>query len=287
MRLGSGLVGRSPLPCLIRRTPGLSFNSMIAYAVALDAAQPWLDTSAPAPTWFGLGESSSLESSDLDTAFHGFMNSVEWGLSKRFEATTKERAEERTFARPQNGDATSGAQVREEAPLETWSSPLDYGEYPPTGWSEEAKERRGCGGCLMWVVGLLGTGVVVLLVVVVVNLVSPAVKPCPTNSPMILTPAQIVVLMDLVVNECTSVVGEVVWRENGELVVEVDRGEYVQSVKVIGPPDVLEQAPFGIQVHIAGWIREDADWGYVVQYGVDRGWWGNLRENLPGDFLDP
>ena len=140
-----------------------------------------------------------------------------------------------TYVNQQAGDTTSGTQAREETPADSWDSPLDYGEYPPTEWSEEARERRGCGGCMMWVVGLLGTGVAVLLVVVSVNLVSPAVKPCPANSPMILTTAQMVVLMDLVVDECTSVVGEVVSREREELVVEVDRGENMQSVKVIGP----------------------------------------------------
>ena len=32
---------------------------------------------------------------------------------------------------------------------------------------------------------------------------------------------------------------------------------------------------------------EHEDGGYVVHHGVDRGWWRNLRENLPGDVLTP
>ena len=284
------------------------FDSMVAYAVALDVAQSWLDPSAPAPSWFGSGQASSAADHDLNAAYHGFMHASTWGLFGRSEgaveaaaeiasrgeseliesgAADNKQAEGMRYERPQTEGGTSETVVVERTSTDPWDSPLDYGEYPPTGWSGESKKRSGCGGCLTWVVGLLGTGLVVLLAVVVVNLVSPAVKPCPSNSPMILTSAQIIVLMDLVVDECTSVVGEVVSRESGELVVEVDRGEYVQAVKVIGPPDVLEQAPLGVQIRLAGWIREDAEWGYVVQYGVDRGWWGNLRENLPGDVFDP
>ena len=38
---------------------------------------------------------------------------------------------------------------------------------------------------------------------------------------------------------------------------------------------------------MAGRIGEDEEAGYVVHYGVDRGWWGNLRENLPGEVFSP
>ena len=72
-------------------------------------------------------------------------------------------------------------------------------------------------------------------------------------------------------DECVSVTGEVVSRDAGELVVEIDRGEYVQHVRVRGPAEVFEQVPLPGRVRVAGRIREDEEWGYVVQYGVDRG----------------
>ena len=43
----------------------------------------------------------------------------------------------------------------------------------------------------------------------------------------------------------------------------------------------------GERVHMAGRIGEDEEAGYVVHYGLDRGWWGNLRENLPGEVFSP
>ena len=91
----------------------------------------------------------------------------------------------------------------------------------------------------------------------------------------------------LMVDECVSVAGEVLSREVGQFVVEVDRGDYMQRVRVIGTAEVLEQVTVGGQVRVAGRIREHSDGGYMVHHGVDRGWWGNLRENLPGGFLDP
>lgn len=284
------------------------FDSMLAYAVALDAAQPWLDPSTPAPSWFGTGEASSVADHDLNAANHGFMHASTWGLFGRSEEAAEaaaeigsrgeseltefgppdtKQAERMVYERPQAEGVTSEMVVVEGESADPWSPPSDYREYPPMGWNEQEKERGGCSGCLKWVAGLMGIGALAVIIIVAVNMVQPAVKPCPSNSPMILTPAQMVVLMDLVVNECTSVVGEVVSRDRGELVVEMDRGEYVQSVKVIGPPDVLKEAPLGVQIRLAGWIREDAEWGYAVQIGVDRGWWGNFRENLPGDFLAP
>ena len=142
-------------------------------------------------------------------------------------------------------------------------------------------------GCLMWVVYLLGIGALGLVVLVGINLTSPAVDPCPTNSPDIPPPGQMLAILDVFLDECTSVTGEVVSRDAGELVVGIDRGEYVQHVRVRGPAAVFEQAPLPGRVQVAGRIREDEDWGYVVHHGVDRGWWGNLQENLPGDILAP
>ncbi len=135
----------------------------------------------------------------------------------------------------------------------------------------------------MWVVRLLGIGALVVAGVVGLNLVSPAVDPCPADSPTIPPPGQLLVLLDVFLDECVSVAGEVVSRDIGELVVEMDRGEYVQRVRVRGPAEVFEQVPLGGRVQVAGRVGEHEDEGYVIRYGVDRGWWGNLRENLPGD----
>ena len=55
---------------------------MLAYAIALDAAQPWLDVSVPAPPWFGSGE-AALGAAYLDVAYHGFMSAPAWGLAGR------------------------------------------------------------------------------------------------------------------------------------------------------------------------------------------------------------
>ena len=140
---------------------------------------------------------------------------------------------------------------------------------------------------MMWVVRLLGIGALVVAVLVGINLASPAVDPCPADSPGIPPPGLLGVALDAFLDECVSVAGEVVSRDIGELVVEMDRGEYVQWVRVRGPAEVFEQVSVGGGIRIAGRIAEHEDGGYVVLYGVDRGWWGNLRENLPGDVLTP
>ena len=139
----------------------------------------------------------------------------------------------------------------------------------------------------MWVVRLLGIGALVVAVLFGINLTSPAVDPCPADSPRIPPPGQLLVVLDVFLDECVSVAGEVVSHDGGELVVEMDRGEYVQWVRVRGPAEVFEQVSVGRRVQVAGRIGEHEDGGYVVNYGVDRGWWGNLRENLPGDVFTP
>ena len=58
-------------------------DSMLAYAIALDAAKPWLDVSVPAPSWFGSGEAASLGAHNLDVAYHGVMSAPAWGLAGR------------------------------------------------------------------------------------------------------------------------------------------------------------------------------------------------------------
>ena len=105
-----------------------------------------------------------------------------------------------------------------------------------------------------------------------INLASPAVDPCPADSPTIPPPGLLGVAIDVFLDECVSVDGEVVSQDVGELVVEVDRGEYVQCVRVRGPAEVFEQVSVGGGIRIAGRIAEHEDRGYVVLYGVDRGW---------------
>ena len=281
-------------------------ESMLAYAIALDAAQPWLDSLVPAPPWFGAGEAATLRASDLDVAFYDFMGSPAWGLTGRSDGAAQESEQFQSvpvYTGQDEGTAESGGgQGTAYGTLQTGAAdpepeadprgaPLVYQTYQPPEWHEEPTRGRGCLGCSLWAARLLGLGAVVLAVVLavvaVLNLVSPAVEPCPADSPVILHHGPLLVVLDLLVDECVSVVGDVASRDADELVVEVDRGEYVQWVRVIGPAEVLEQVPVGGQVHVAGRIREHEDGGYMVHYGVDRGWWGNLRENLPGDFLTP
>ena len=280
-------------------------DSTLAYAVALDAARPWLDASIPAPPWFGQGEASSVRGPGLDVAYHGFMSSPAWGLADRSESAVEaaaepvdseesdpfqqfiEQAEDTTKSedaggtaneKPQTEDASPGTGTRGEAAPGPPRSPLDYRKYRPPGWVEEAKDRRGCAGWLKWPAAMLGIGALVVAAAVVINLASPAVEPCPTTSPMIPPPGQLSTLLDLFEDECTSVIGEVVSQGTGMLVVEVDRGEYTQQVLVIGPEDILGRASLGTEVHVAGRIRRHENGGPMVHFGVDRGWWGNLFE---------
>ena len=103
---------------------------MLAYAIALDAAQPWLDDSVSAPPWFGSGEVASLRASDLDVAYHGFISAPEWGLSGRSEdgadaAADPDDEAEREFLRElsqletSHGEQAEGSANRETA-AEHW-----------------------------------------------------------------------------------------------------------------------------------------------------------------------
>ena len=58
-------------------------DSMLAYAVALDVAQPWLGVAVSAPPWFGSDEASSVQGADRDAAYSGFMHALQWGLTGR------------------------------------------------------------------------------------------------------------------------------------------------------------------------------------------------------------
>ena len=296
-------------------------DPMLAYAVALDAAQPWPDVSVSAPPWFGSAEAASLGAPDLDVAYHGFMSAPQWGLAGLSEgaadaaAGPDDEAEQKrlqelsrlaplyteqaggtanseggggtVYERPQTEGVTPETEARGETTADPPSSPLAYRKYRAPGQVEEPKSGRGWGGCFMWVVRLLGIGALVVAVLVGINLASPAVDPCPADSPTIPPPGQLLALLDLFLDECVSVAGEVVSHDVGELVVEMDRGEYVQRVRVRGPADVFERVSVGERVQVAGRVGEHEDGGYVIRYGVDRGWWGNLRDNFPGDVLAP
>ena len=279
-------------------------ESTLAYAVALDAAKPWLDASVPAPPWFGQGEAASVRGTDLNVAYHGFMSSPAWGLDGRSESaviaasepvdseepdpfqqhieqadeTKSENVSGTAHERPQTERVIPETATRRETATGPPRSPLDYRKYRPPGWVEEAKDRRGCAGWLKWPAALLGIGALIVAAAVVMDLASPAVEPCPTTSPMIPPPGQLSTLLDLFVDECTSVVGEVVSKDAGMLVVEVDRVEYAQLVLVVGPEDVLGRASLGTEIHVAGRIAKHENGGPMVRYGVDRGWWGNLFE---------
>ena len=74
---------------------------MLAYAIALDVAQPWLDDSVSAPPWFGSGEAASLRAPDLDVAYHGFMSAPEWGLAGRSEGAAEPAAAQGDGAEPE------------------------------------------------------------------------------------------------------------------------------------------------------------------------------------------
>ena len=317
--LGQWLSLKESLPGPDREEGRDESNSMLPYAIALDAAKPWLDVSAPAPSWFGSVEAASLEAHHLGVAYHGFMSAPAWGLAGRSggaveaaggrpgdEAEQKrlqefmpyiEQAEKTANSEVGGGTVykrlqTEGVTPETEAGGETTAaspgSLVDYRKYQVPGQVEEPPKGGGrCAGCCKWLVGLLGVGVLVAAAVVGYNLVSPAVEPCPESSPTIPPPGPLLVVLDVYLDECVSVDGEVVSQDVGELVVEVDRGDYVQWVLVLGPEDVLQRAFVGGWVQVAGRIGEDEEAGYVVHYGVDRGWWGNLRENLPGDVFTP
>ena len=137
-------------------------------------------------------------------------------------------------------------------------------------------------------VGTVGIGVLVLVVLFSLDVVSPRAKPCPLESPGIPSPAQIAVASDLFRDECVRVRGTLVSQDIDELLLEVDRDEYVQRVRVRVPADSFEAISPGDVVTLAGWLRVEEDGTYAVDFvpdfGSDRGWWRNLRENLEGLF---
>ena len=93
---------------------------------------------------------------------------------------------------------------------------------------------------------------------------------------------------DLFRDACVRVRGTVVSRGVDELVMEMDRGEFVQQVNVRDPSQSLEAIPEGRLVTLAGWLRIEEDGTYAVDFvpdrGSDREWWRNLLENLAALF---
>ena len=284
-------------------------DSMLAYAVALNKAEPWLDIAVSAPPWFGSGRASSLLGADLDAAYHGFMHAPEWWLTGRSGDAAKAAAElgyelelePLELESPDTEKAAHrgiGDEIEEIArELEAQSSPpaatagapaAEYQTYSLEGTVEEAKGGGCLRGCFIWVVSLVGIGALVLVVLFSLDVVSPRDKPCPLDSPAIPTPAQIAVAGDLFRDECVRVSGTVAFQDADELVVEMKRGEYVQQVNVRDPSEVLEAIPLGRVVTLAGRLKVEEDGTYAVHFvpdhGSDRGWWRNLRENLDGLF---
>ena len=284
-------------------------DSTLPYAVALDVAQPWLDVSDSAPPWFGSGSASSLQGADLDAAYHGFMHAPEWylggrsgdaakaaaGLGYEVELELLQLESPDTEKAVHRGTADEIQDIAREP--DSQRSSLEGAPPPPSGGYQQYRGERlieepksgGClRGCFIWLVSLVGIGVVVLVVLFSLDVVSPRDKPCPLDSPAIPTPAQIAVAGDLFRDECVRVSGTVMFQDADELVVEMKRGEYVQRVNVRDPSEVLEAIPLGRVVTLAGRLKVEEDGTYAVHFvpdhGSDRGWWRNLRDNIEGLF---
>ena len=284
-------------------------DSMLPYAVALNVAQPWLDVAAPAPPWFGSGSASSLQGADLDAAYRGFVHAPEWWLTGRLGDAAKAAAQhgyelelEQLELESPDTEKAAHRETADEIPdierePDSQRSSLEAAPPPPSaGYQTYRSERvveeeKGGGrlrGCFIWVVSLVGIGVVVLVVLFSLDVVSPRDKPCPLNSPPIPTPAQIAVAGDLFRDGCVRVHGTAVFQDADELVLEMERNEFVQRVSVRDPSEVLEAIPLGRVVTLAGRLKVEEDGTYAVHfipdYVSDRGWWRNLQENLQGLF---
>ena len=290
-------------------------DPMLPYAVALDVARPWLDLATPAPSWFGFGSASSLRGADLDAAYHAFLHALEWYLTGRSDDAAKAAAQHGyeeelrllgQLDRLELPDAETTAHLGTPEEIEDAVSepdPQTHNSPPPVAARASSTahqpqraegmvgEEKGGGclrGCFMWVVGLVAAGIVALVVLFSLDVISPREKPCPLNSPPIPTPAQIAVASDLFRDQCVTVRGTVVSQEADELVMEIDRGEYVQQVTVRDPSQALASIPPDRLNALAGWLRIDEDGTHSVHFipdhGSNRNLWRNLRENLAGLF---
>ena len=284
-------------------------DSILPYVVAMNVAQPWLNVSDSAPPWFGSGSASSLQGADLDAAYHGFMHAPEWYLGGRSGDAAKAAAgmgyevelEMLGLESPDIGTSVQRESVDEihdiareadspRSSLEGAPSPpsVGYQQYGDARVIEEPKSGGCLRGCFIWAVSLLGIGALVLVILFSLDVISPRVKPCSLDSPGIPTSGQIAAVGGLFRDECVRVSGTVVFQDAAELVVEMNRGEYVQRVNVRDPSEVLEAIPLGRVLTLAGRFKVEEDGTYAVHFvpdhGSDRGWWRNLRENLQGLF---
>ncbi len=284
-------------------------DPMLPYAVAINVAQPWLDVAAPPPPWFGSSEDSYLRDADLDVAYRGFIHAPEWWLTGRSDEAAKAAAqwgyevelESLDLESPDTGKAarreTAEEIVETASKLEAQGSPpaataetvsAAYRTHRFEGAVEEEKGGGRLRGCLLWVVSLLAIGALVLVVLFSLDVVSPRVKPCSLGSPGIPPPGPLSAAGDLFHDECVRVSGTVVYQDVDELLVEIDRGDYVQQVIVRVPTGIFEAISPGGVVTMAGRLKVEEDGTYAVHFvpdhGSDRGWWRNLRENLEGLF---
>ena len=292
-------------------------DAMLPYAVGLNVAQPWLDVTAKAPPWFGSGSASPLRGADLDAAYHALMHAPEWWLTGRSDDAAKAAAQwgyeeeiglldeldqldlespdaeqpEHTAQLRTTDETQSTAREQEAQSSFLEAVPPPSGEYQQNPVEGPAEEPKGGGclkGCLIWAIGLVGIGIVVLVVLFSLDVVSPRDKPCPLNSPPIPTPAQIAVAGDLFRDGCVRVSGTLVSKEVDMLVLEIDRGDYVQRVIVHVPAGPFEEISLGKRLSLGGWLRVWDDGIYEVHFvpdrGSDRGWWRNLKENIEGLF---
>ena len=296
-------------------------DPMLAYAVAFDAAQPWLNVTAPAPPWFGSGDESSPRGPELDAAYRAFLHASEWWLAGRSEDAAKAAAQwgyeeevqlleqldelDQESTAAEQPERTARRETAEEVeyvasePEPQRDAPATPGEPPSSvyqpnrleGTVEEEKSGgclSGClGGCLMWLVSLVGIGLVVLAVLFSLDVVSPRDKPCPLDSPPILAPGPLSVV-GVFNNVCMKVSGTVVYQDADELLVDIDRGEYVQRVSVRGPEGVFAAVSPGGVVTVAGRFKEEENGSYAIHFvpddAPDREWWQNLRDNLQALF---
>ena len=283
-------------------------DPMLPYAIALGVAEPWLDVTGSAPPWFGSRGAAPLQGAELDAAYHAFMHALGWGVPGRSGDAAKAAAEggyelELELLDLESPDTESlehddTADEMEEIlgePEAPGTPPAAPGQLPADSqayrYEGPIEEPRGSGclrGCVVRIVGVAGAGVLVLVVLLSLDVVSPRAQPCPLDSPPIPTAPQIAVAGDLFRDECVRVRGTLVTRDADELVLEVDRGDYVQPVRVPDSSQVLGALSVGRVVTLAGWLRVEADGTYVVEFipdrGSDREWWRNLRENVEALF---
>ena len=238
-----------------------------------------------APEWYLSGRSDDAAKA-----------AAQWGYEEELELLGQLDLESPDAGERPCGKGPPTRVERSRVSLETQGSLLEAEPPPSAGYQQHTPERpigepKGGGclcRCLKWVVSLMGIGAVALLVLFSLDVVSPREKPCTLDSPPIPTPAQIAVAGDLFRDQCVRVRGTVVSQDVGELVMEIDRGEYLQRVSVLDPSEVLQLFSPDRTVTLAGWLRVEEDGTYAVHfvpdYGSDREWWRNLRDNLEALF---